>query len=112
MRTRRRPDAPRVDDTRYLHAAGLRVERGTSVPAWASYLSLAEWRSLLDLLDGVASDPIFADQRFSPDLYWWCDGVLRLLPAAKTPAGPAVMPPDELMAALLEPGVVALTRAT
>lgn len=66
----------------------------------------------LDLLDGVATDPLFADQRFSPDLYWWCDGVLRLLPAAKTPAGPAVMPPDELMAALLEPDAVALTRAT
>lgn len=58
----------------------------------------------LDLLEGVASDPAFADQRFSPELYWWCDGALRLLPAAKTPAGPAVMPPDELMAALLRPG--------
>jgi|GEM_PF-2555219 len=57
----------------------------------------------LDLLDGVASDPAFANQRFSPDLYWWCDGALRLLPAARTPAGPAVMPPDELMAALLSP---------
>jgi len=58
----------------------------------------------LDLVDGVASDPTFADQRFSPDLYWWCDGVLRLLPTGKTPAGPAVMPPDDLMAALLQPG--------
>ncbi len=55
----------------------------------------------LDLLDGVASDPIFADQRFSPDLYWWCDGELRRLPAGRTPAGPAVMPPDEMVAALL-----------
>lgn len=41
----------------------------------------------LDLLDGVASDPLFADQRFSPELYWWRDGALRLLPSAKTPAG-------------------------
>lgn len=65
----------------------------------------------LDLLDGVASDPAFADQRFSPDLYWWCDGALRLLPAARTPAGPVLMPPDELMAALLEPAGV-LTRTT
>jgi hypothetical protein len=55
----------------------------------------------LDLLDGVASDPMFADQRFSPDLYWWRDGELRRLPAARTPAGPAVMPPDEMVAALL-----------
>ncbi len=54
----------------------------------------------LTLLDGVASDPLFADQRFSSDLYWWCDGVLRPLPATSTAAGPAVMPPDELMGAL------------
>lgn len=44
------------------------------------------------MLDGVATDPIFADQRFSPDLYWWCDGVLRLLPTVKTPAGPGSRP--------------------
>lgn len=58
----------------------------------------------LDLLEGVATEPMFADQRFSPELYWWCDGALRLLPAAKTSAGPAVMPPDELMSALLGVG--------
>lgn len=79
------PAAPRVDDTRHLHAAGLRVERVTFVPAWASYLSLAGWRSLLDLLDGVASGPIVADQCFSPDLYGGATACCACSPRRRPP---------------------------
>lgn len=71
---------------------------GTDAPA-LERLTRALTRAI-DLLEGVAADPLFAAQLFSPTLYWWCDGALRPLPATRSPEGPVLLPPEELMIAL------------
>lgn len=54
-----------------------------------------------DLFEDLASRVRNAEQMFSPDLYWWRDGVVRPLPAAMTPEGPVVAPPQDFLDAVL-----------
>ncbi len=54
-----------------------------------------------DLFEDFASRACNIEQMFSPDLYWWRDGAVKALPAAMSPRGPIIAPPEDFIEAVL-----------